>query len=321
MSTGTSSTSSMDTVPEYPELLSGPYDLVEPPDARFSILESFAKVTSMYNTIVSSFSRNKDQLNVYETLTASELADIALGYPGNNYSNHMVWDETLEHSTNVGQFEVLSTNACPLPLERKRESCITPQEWAAFFDVTGKVSVPVQSIKKRIFKGGCHGSIRKEVYAYILDLSNWNKTNAQNQDHRRVSRRTYTQLKKSCKLTLSKRSLDSQAYLENLERIEKDVVRTDRHLEFYKRHAQEQSIKLEIDSSKTLSQLRNILMTYTSSPSMQLEFVQGMADLASPLLFLNRDESDAYWCFSFLMDRMVLLISSRNLILHKMGSA
>lgn len=32
--------------------------------------------------------------------------------------------------------------------------------------------------------------------------------------------------------------------------------------------------------------------------------MQGMSDLAAPILYVVRDEADAFWCFAALMERM-----------------
>ena len=38
-------------------------------------------------------------------------------------------------------------------------------------------------------------------------------------------------------------------------------------------------------------------------------YCQGMSDLLSPLLWVMKDEADAYWCFSMLMRRMDALFA------------
>lgn len=99
-------------------------------------------------------------------------------------------------------------------------------------------------------------------------------------------------------------------------KIHKDVWRTDRQHKFYSG-----------DSNKNIESLFNILMTYslahnsltedatktaastesTSTATSQLNhhtiYAQGMSDLLSPLLFVLRDESLAYWCFCSLIRR------------------
>ena len=37
---------------------------------------------------------------------------------------------------------------------------------------------------------------------------------------------------------------------------------------------------------------------------MSFPCAQGMSDLAAPLLYVMRDEAEAFWCFACLMERM-----------------
>ena len=75
-------------------------------------------------------------------------------------------------------------------------------------------------------------------------------------------------------------------------RVDKDVVRTDRREEFYSG-----------EDNPNVDTLRNILLAYTFY-NFDLGYCQGMSDLLSPLLFVMRNEADAFWCFVALMKRM-----------------
>ena len=37
--------------------------------------------------------------------------------------------------------------------------------------------------------------------------------------------------------------------------------------------------------------------------------VQGMSDLAAPLLYVMRDEAEAFWCFACLMEKLEVILS------------
>ncbi|XP_022749657.1 TBC1 domain family member 17-like isoform X6 [Durio zibethinus] len=74
--------------------------------------------------------------------------------------------------------------------------------------------------------------------------------------------------------------------------IEKDVVRTDRLLSFY-----------DGDDNPNVNLLRDILLTY-SFYNFDLGYCQGMSDLLSPILFVMEDESESFWCFVALMERL-----------------
>eukprot|EP00850_Spirogloea_muscicola_P012049 SM000076S21870 [mRNA] locus=s76:522114:524355:- [translate_table: standard] len=76
-----------------------------------------------------------------------------------------------------------------------------------------------------------------------------------------------------------------------LHQIGLDVMRTDRVLEFY-------------EVAEHRARLWDILAVY-SWLDPEIGYCQGMSDLLSPLLivFRNREEADAFWCFEFLMRR------------------
>ena len=48
---------------------------------------------------------------------------------------------------------------------------------------------------------------------------------------------------------------------------------------------------------------QDILMTYVMY-NFDLGYVQGMSDLLSPILFVMKNEVDAFWCFVGFMDRV-----------------
>ncbi len=87
--------------------------------------------------------------------------------------------------------------------------------------------------------------------------------------------------------------------MENHSWIEKDVFRTDPNHPFY---------QLEDPKTKrNVHRLFRILTTFSMMHQEEnIDFVQGMADLASPLLYVFHNEADAYWAFDELMSEMVL---------------
>ena len=72
--------------------------------------------------------------------------------------------------------------------------------------------------------------------------------------------------------------------------IEKDVKRTDRSLEFFAG-----------EDNPNLMLLQGLLMTYVMY-NFDLGYVQGMSDLLSPILAIQANEVDAFWCFVGFMD-------------------
>ncbi|KAF0291052.1 Small G protein signaling modulator 1 [Amphibalanus amphitrite] len=79
------------------------------------------------------------------------------------------------------------------------------------------------------------------------------------------------------------------AFALNLHRIEKDVQRCDRNYWFF--------------TNENLDKLRNIMCTYVWE-RLDTGYMQGMCDLAAPLLVVLEDEPIAYSCFCQLMERM-----------------
>ena len=57
------------------------------------------------------------------------------------------------------------------------------------------------------------------------------------------------------------------------------------------------------DDNPNLDRLRDILLTYPFY-NFDLGYCQGMSDLLSPILFVMEDESESFWCFVALMERL-----------------
>ncbi|XP_035708467.1 small G protein signaling modulator 2 isoform X1 [Folsomia candida] len=75
----------------------------------------------------------------------------------------------------------------------------------------------------------------------------------------------------------------------NIHRIDKDVKRCDRNYWYF--------------TESNLEKLRNVMCTYVWE-NIEMGYVQGMCDLAAPLLVILDDEALAYGCFRKLMERM-----------------
>ncbi|XP_039262469.2 small G protein signaling modulator 2-like [Styela clava] len=76
----------------------------------------------------------------------------------------------------------------------------------------------------------------------------------------------------------------------NLHRIEKDVHRCDRNHDYF-------------TDGANLEKLRNIMCSYVWK-NLDIGYMQGMCDLAAPLLVVMDDESQVYSCFTQLMKHM-----------------
>lgn len=77
------------------------------------------------------------------------------------------------------------------------------------------------------------------------------------------------------------------------------MYRTDRTLAFFHPHPGTIEDDLKLDNLRKLQQI--LLAYYAHDP--ELEYVQGMADLLSPILYVVRDETEAFWMFVAMMKR------------------
>ncbi|KAJ3176276.1 GTPase activating protein, partial [Irineochytrium annulatum] len=178
----------------------------------------------------------------------------------------------------------------------------------------GRILVPIEDIQRRIFQGGLDPEIRSEVWRYLFHLFPWTSTHANRVSIKTRKSEEYTRLKSLWLSTAARlgdvdlsielpdlppptspsTDRDAEMYRDARTRVGKDVHRTDRGHPFYA-------------SRVNMDKLRDILITYACSyeGSDGLGFVQGMADLASPVLIvMEGDESDAFWCFADLMEKM-----------------
>lgn len=99
-------------------------------------------------------------------------------------------------------------------------------------------------------------------------------------------------------------------------KIQKDVLRTDQNLSFYK------SIPADSPILSSNSQiLSRILLTWSYYESENIDgYVQGMSDLASPILYIIQDEALAFWCFAKWMKHCASYFHKSNeLLLHDLN--
>lgn len=139
--------------------------------------------------------------------------------------------------------------------------------------------------------------MRAEAWRYVLGLRSAGMSDEQYQVHLEGLQGDFQRiLERLFELETS----DPEMMTKLRERIDKDVFRTDRTLPFY--HPSPTTIEqdLRLENLRRLQQL--LLAYYVHDP--ELDYVQGMADLLSPILYvLHSDESEAFWTFVHLMKR------------------
>nr|XP_022906269.1 TBC1 domain family member 15-like isoform X2 [Onthophagus taurus] len=200
---------------------------------------------------------------------------------------------TLESTTTTqGEYEIV-TNVSELP-DRKdfpRSRPLTKEQWIALQDCHGRIE-DVETTKLTIFRGGVTPELRTKVWKYLLNYFDWDSTQQDRENVYKIKEAEYFKMKKQW-MSMSKFQEDNFSdYRDRKSIIEKDVNRTDRHMDFYGG-----------DDNVHLQQLHDILMTYVMY-NFDLGYVQGMSDLLSPILYLMQSEIDAFWCFAGFMEKV-----------------
>ncbi|KAK6783828.1 hypothetical protein RDI58_017282 [Solanum bulbocastanum] len=174
---------------------------------------------------------------------------------------------------------------------KPRQPPLGSKEWSTFLDSEGKVK-DSQALRKRIFYGGVEKGLRKEVWRFLLGYHSYDSTYAEREYLAPIRKSEYETIKNQWKSITKEQAKRFTKFRERKALIEKDVVRTDRSIPFY-----------DGDDNSNVKCLRDILLTY-SFYNFDLGYCQGMSDLLSPILYVMEDESQSFWCFVALMERL-----------------
>eukprot|EP00092_Neocalanus_flemingeri_P004735 GFUD01005100.1.p1 GENE.GFUD01005100.1~~GFUD01005100.1.p1 ORF type:complete len:747 (+),score=206.78 GFUD01005100.1:80-2320(+) len=173
----------------------------------------------------------------------------------------------------------------------ERDDPLCQLDWELHIDSEGMVQEVPQLLEK-IFKGGIDENIRSEVWKYLLGYFHWHHPTEVRETNRKARVEEYFRMKLQWKSTSEDQQNRFAAFRERKTQIEKDIGRTDRSHPYY-----------EGDSNHNIALLQDILMTYVMY-NFDLGYVQGMSDLLAPILFVMKNEVDAFWCFVGFMDRV-----------------
>lgn len=161
-----------------------------------------------------------------------------------------------------------------------------------FLDSDGRI-VQSQELRQRIYEGGCEPSIRKFCWRYLLNIFPLNYTSQERYNYLKILTNQYEQLKS---YWFNKEHILNDPLVKSIAiKIQKDVNRTDRTQSFY-------SGGNEL-TNENIKSLYNILLTFSLTHS-SISYSQGMSDLLSPLLYVLKDEAQAYVCFCVCMKRL-----------------
>ncbi|XP_063838571.1 uncharacterized protein LOC135087731 isoform X2 [Ostrinia nubilalis] len=164
-------------------------------------------------------------------------------------------------------------------------------EFRAFLDAVGQINNPTK-LREVIYCGGIDPSLRKVVWKHILNVYPDGMTGKERMDYIKRKANEYYALRTRWKDCIQQGMVNPDlAYVTGM--VRKDVLRTDRHHNFY----------AGSDDNQNIASLFNILTTYAlNHPT--VSYCQGMSDLASPLLVTMGDEAHAYICLCALMTRL-----------------
>ncbi|XP_075418431.1 TBC1 domain family member 16 isoform X2 [Tenrec ecaudatus] len=169
--------------------------------------------------------------------------------------------------------------------------------WLSHLNELGQVEEEYK-LRKAIFFGGIDGSIRGEVWPFLLRYYSPQSTSAEREALRAQRRRDYLDIQQR------RLSMAPEAHQEFWRRVQftvdKDVVRTDRSNHFFRG-----------EGNPNVESMRRILLNYAVyNPA--IGYSQGMSDLVAPVLAEVLDESDAFWCFVGLMQNTIFVSSPRD---------
>ncbi|KAJ1921977.1 GTPase activating protein [Mycoemilia scoparia] len=261
-----------------------------------------------------------------DLITGNERLSSADGAKSNSF--HSVWEELVNEMGELGSFEVLSTNqTAKLPEPLQGNLPLSAEGWFSKFspkygDNSDEVlQVDKDVVLKEIFAGGIEEDIRPVLWKYLHGIYPWKSTDSERKVIDSQLSDEYWKIKSSW---VSNSSLkETKDYQEQVSRIDKDVLRTDRQVSIFSDnenhstspdpHIRQSSDGLPSTNS-SLEQMKDILLTYHYYDKAQLGYVQGMSDLLAPIYAVMLDEPTSFWCFVAFMKRM-----RRNFVCDQSG--
>ncbi|XP_060595681.1 uncharacterized protein LOC132749798 [Ruditapes philippinarum] len=176
-------------------------------------------------------------------------------------------------------------------LYRPIKSPMTDMEFRNYLDSDGHMVKP-EEFRLSIYQGGIEPSLRRVVWRHLLNIFPKDMSGRERFDYMKKKEKEYFELRDKWRNLFSTRQVSEEAkHVASL--VKKDVLRTDRTHKYYSGG----------DDSKNLVALYNLLVTYALTHP-EVSYCQGMSDIASPLLVVQKEEAQAYLCFCGLMKRL-----------------
>ncbi|KAL4296837.1 hypothetical protein GQ457_12G023910 [Hibiscus cannabinus] len=254
-------------------------------DISIQVLEKFSLVTKFARETTSQLFRETHN-NGFGPLERRNSNQSTLDY--SHKPSDYDEDVPIQHPVEPDPLEL---DKLSLVWGKPRQPPLGLEEWTSFLDSEGRVVDP-KDLRKRIFYGGVEHKFRKEVWALLLGYHTYESTYAEREYQKSIKKTEYETIKNQWQSISREQAKRFAKFRERKGLIEKDVVRTDRSIAFY-----------DGDDNPNVNLLHDILLTY-SFYNFDLGYCQGMSDLLSPILFVMEDESESFWCFVALMERL-----------------
>ncbi|KAK3103717.1 hypothetical protein FSP39_021297, partial [Pinctada imbricata] len=168
---------------------------------------------------------------------------------------------------------------------------MTDHEFRNYMDSSGHMVKP-EEFRLSIYQGGIEPSLRRVTWRHLLNLFPHGMSGRERFDYMKNKEQEYYKLRDQWQRYVKNGNLSEEIkYVTTM--VKKDVLRTDRTHKFYS----------GADDNKNLLALFNMLVTYALTHP-EISYCQGMSDIASPLLVIQKDEAQAYLCLCGLMKRL-----------------
>ncbi|WVZ73988.1 hypothetical protein U9M48_022229 [Paspalum notatum var. saurae] len=252
-------------------------------DLSIQVLEKFSLVTKFARDTTSSLFRDNIGAHAYGRQQH--------GYALDNQASDKQKNQYVTPEKDYVPSAPVESDPIPLVWGKQRDRPLSVEEWTAFLDPEGRV-MDSKALRKKVFYGGIDHVLRKEVWKFLLGYHEYDSTYAEREYLTAMKRAEYEAIKSQWKSISATQAKRFTKFRERKGLIDKDVVRTDRSVPYY-----------EGDENRNVVVLRDILLTY-SFYNFDLGYCQGMSDFLAPILYIMEDESESFWCFASLMERL-----------------
>ena len=174
---------------------------------------------------------------------------------------------------------------------RSIKAPMTDMEFRNYLDSDGHMIKPGE-FRLSIYQGGTEPSLRRVVWRHLLNIYPESMSGRERFAYMKKKENEYFELRDQWRKLQTTHQL-SEEVKHVLSLVKKDVLRTDRTHKHYAGG----------DESKNLVALYNLLVTFALTHP-EVSYCQGMSDIASPILVVQKEEAQAYLCFCGLMKRL-----------------